>query len=105
MSMQQQITELVQAGLSVAHLEVINESAGHNVPPGSETHFKLIVVSPTFVGMSRVQRHRAIYALLQVPLANGVHALALHTWTAEEWAAQQQKAPDSPPCRGGPKTL
>lgn len=31
-------------------LEVINESNNHNVPPGSESHFKVIVVSNAFQG-------------------------------------------------------
>lgn len=26
------------------HLEVVNESGNHNVPAGSETHFKVVVV-------------------------------------------------------------
>ncbi|GAK85288.1 cell division protein BolA [Vibrio ponticus] len=36
--------------LSPTHLEVINESYMHNVPPGSESHFKVIVVSEQFEG-------------------------------------------------------
>lgn len=103
MSMQEQITGLVRAGLDVVHLEVINESGSHNVPRGSETHFKLVVVSPAFEGLSAVKRHQAVYALLRGPLASGVHALALHTYTVSEWEARQATAPESPACRGGSK--
>lgn len=31
--------------LSPSHLEVVNESYMHNVPKGSESHFKVLVVS------------------------------------------------------------
>lgn len=37
------------------HLEIINESYMHNVPKGSETHFKVVVVSNKFDALSLVQ--------------------------------------------------
>ena len=80
-----------------------NESHKHNVPPNSETHFKVTLVSPSFVGQSKVKRHQAIYQVLAAELAAGVHALAMHPSTPEEWAAQNQSMPDSPNCLGGSK--
>ncbi len=41
-------------------LEVINESHNHNVPPGSESHFKVIVVTNAFQGKMLVARHRMV---------------------------------------------
>ncbi|MEY2908347.1 MAG: transcriptional regulator BolA, partial [Pseudomonadota bacterium] len=47
-------TELVQR-LQTAYPEsqywVENESSGHNVPAGSETHFKITLVSDAFCGV------------------------------------------------------
>ena len=85
-----------------AHCEVINESDGHSVAPGSETHFKVIVVAEGFAGRNQVQRHRLVYGALTEALARGVHALAIHTYTPEEWAARNG-APASPPFLGGGK--
>lgn len=34
--------------LNPSYIEILNESYMHNVPKGSETHFKVIVVSDTF---------------------------------------------------------
>lgn len=102
MSMQERITGSVRAGLPVSFLEVVNESGGHNVPAGSETHFKVVVVSPAFAGLSAVKRHQAVYALLRAEMTGGVHALALHAYTDAEWAARQS-SPDSPACHGGSK--
>lgn len=84
------------------HLEVINESYMHSVPPGSETHFKVILASAVFVGKRQVQRHQAIYACLAEELKSGVHALALHTFSPDEWQASGQ-FPASPQCLGGSK--
>lgn len=83
-----------------SHLEVINESHMHSVPPNSETHFKVILVSDAFDGLRPVKRHQQVYSLLADELANGVHALALHLYVPEEW---QGAAPDSPRCLGGSK--
>ena len=63
-------------------LDVVDEShlheghAGHS--PGGETHFRVYIVSPTFEGKSRIERHRMINATLAQELAGSVHALALH---------------------------
>ena len=100
--MQQKIEQRLRDGFDISHLDVINESHGHNVPKGSETHFKVVIVSPAFAGLSLVKRHQAVYAVLREPLAGGVHALALHTYTPAEWSAREA-SPDSPACHGGSK--
>jgi len=82
------------------HLEVINESDQHNVPPGSESHFKVVLAAEAFAGRRQVQRHQAVYGALADQLRGPVHALALHTYSPEEWS-RKQSAPDSPPCLGG----
>jgi len=63
-------------------LDVTDEShlheghAGHR--PGGETHFRVYIVSQSFKGKSRVERHRMINAALAAELAGSVHALAIH---------------------------
>jgi BolA protein len=98
--MQSQITHKLAAAFAPDHLEVINESHMHNVPPGSESHFKVIVVSAQFAGKPLIARHRLVNAALQQELAGGIHALALHTMTMQEWL-DKGNAPASPPCMGG----
>ena len=83
------------------YLEVINESHRHNVPPGSESHFKIILVSADLESMSRVARHQAIYRALRQERASGVHALAIHAYSPDEWRKQSMIAPGSPNCMGG----
>lgn len=101
-SLQNQIHEKLAAAFEAAHLEVINESYMHSVPAGSETHFKVTLVSSSFLGKRQVQRHQAIYACLAEELKSGVHALALHTFSPEEWETASS-VPDSPQCLGGSK--
>jgi BolA protein len=42
-----------------------------------------------------------IYSILADELAGGVHALALHTYTPDEWLEKRNETPDSPNCLGG----
>lgn len=98
MSMQEQIRRAL-TGLEPQHLEVLNESHMHS--RGEESHFKAVVVSPQFAGLNSVKRHQKVYATLG-ELMGRFHALALHTYTPEEWQAQGA-APDSPACLGGSK--
>jgi stress-induced morphogen len=92
----------LQAEFQPIYLEVLNESHMHAVPPGSESHFKVVIASPSFDGRRQVQRHQAIYACLAEELRRGVHALALHTFSPEEWQAKGE-VPASPQCLGGSK--
>ncbi len=92
------------ASLDPLHLEVVNESHMHSVPANSETHFKVTVVSGQFDGKLLVARHRLVNDILSEELAGGVHALALHTRTPDEWFEQGGAVPDSPQCMGGSKS-
>ena len=99
----QQILEDKLAVLNPTHLEVINESNNHNVPPDSQSHFKLVIVSPDFENVNLVQRHRKVYDLLTDELAGPIHALSLHLYSVAEWATRGGSSVQSPPCRGGSK--
>jgi BolA protein len=89
--------QVALAALEPLHLEVLDESNMHS--RGLETHYKAVIVSPVFAGLNAVKRHQKVYASLG-ELMSQVHALALHTYTPEEWA-QQGAAPASPTCQGG----
>ena len=101
MSVQDRVERKLREGLDIVHLEVENESGQHNVPAGSESHFKVVVVSPSFEGRKLVARHREVYRLLDEELRTGVHALALHTYTEGDWREAGADSPDSPRCLGG----
>ena len=103
MAVQVAIERKLDAGISLQHLDVINESGNHNVPPGSESHFKVVLVSSEFEGKRLIERHRLVNQLLADELAGPVHALAIHTYTEEEWRSRHGDAPMSPPCLGGSK--
>ena len=101
MTMQQQIEEKLQQAFAPSHLTVSNESQMHRVAPGAESHFKVVLVSVQFVGQRPLVRHRAVNSVLADELAGAVHALALHTYTPDEWL-QRGEAPRTAPCVGKP---
>ena len=75
------ISELIRGMGGITHCEVLDESSGHNVPIGSETHFKLVAVGDVFNQKSRIQRHRMINAMLQGEFEAGMHACSMHLFT------------------------
>lgn len=82
MTVKDRIVAALTQGLHPETLEVIDEShqhAGHmGSRAGGETHFRVRVTAQAFVGQSRVERHRAINALLADEIRpDGVHALAI----------------------------
>jgi BolA protein len=94
------IEEKLEAALDPSHLEVINESHMHSVPKGSETHFKVVIVSARFDGLSPVKRHQLVYGALSDEMKSGVHALAITSRSPAEWDAEPV-ANASPKCLGG----
>jgi BolA protein len=103
MNIQTDIERKLREAFDPVHLDVVNESANHNVPPGSESHFKVTIASQAFEGERLVGRHRKVNQVLAEELAGRIHALALHTLTPDEWFERAGKVPDSPPCLGGSK--
>jgi BolA protein len=93
--------ELVKT-LTPEHLEVLDESGMHNVPPGAESHFRVVVVAKAFEAKALVARHQLVYGALRAELAGGLHALAIVAKTPSEWA-NSPDAGTSPECRGGSK--
>ena len=100
MDIYRSIEKKLEQALHPSYLEVRNESISHNVPADSQTHFRLTVVAASFEGLSLVQRHRKIYALLQEEFAAGLHALAMHTYVPEEWG-ENKAVTASPACAKG----
>lgn len=62
-------------------LKVTDESAMHaghaGAPEGGESHFHVQIVSEAFAGKSRLDRQRAVNAVLADELAGPVHALTM----------------------------
>ncbi|KAL3276802.1 hypothetical protein HHI36_012165 [Cryptolaemus montrouzieri] len=95
------IKNKMTTNLVPSYLDVMNESYMHNVPPESETHFKIVIVSEHFFNLPNLKRHQLIYNLLKDELQNGVHALSIVAKTSQEWDAMDKNIGPSPNCRGG----
>lgn len=53
---------------------------------GTQDHYQARIVSSAFVGKNRIEQHRMVYAALGSAMSGPVHALALATFTPEDWA-------------------
>ena len=100
---QDAIANRLEAAFAPLHLEVINESHLHNVPPGSERHFKVVIVGEAFDGQPLVRRHRAVNTALAAEFEAGLHALSIVALTPAQWADRAGDIAASPNCMGGSK--
>jgi len=95
------IRNCLSESLKPVHIEVVNESYMHNVPKGSETHFKVLVVSEQFENQPLLKRHRLVNCLVKEKLGNQFpHALSIEAKTPAQWQEHYKMDP-SPNCRGG----
>ncbi len=74
-----EIETLIRAGFPEAMLVRVIDEVGDN------NHFGALVVAPAFAGRTLVERHQLVYASLKGAMADRVHALAIKTYTPEEW--------------------
>lgn len=75
----QLLAQRLQA-LAPSALEIIDEShlhAGHEGAKGGASHFRVHIVSPQFVGLSTLARHRLVYECVQDLIPFPIHALAI----------------------------
>jgi BolA protein len=65
--------------LEPLELEIHDDSAAHAGHAGAAGggHYRVRIVSPRFAGLSRVQRHRLVFAAAGDLMQRGVHALAI----------------------------
>ena len=98
MKVQQLLEQQIQKGLQPVLLKVINESPNHNVPEGSESHFRVLVVSEKFSGLNLVKRHQMVHQLVANEIKEKIHAFSQQTLTPEEFQERGGKLPSSPPC-------
>jgi BolA protein len=77
------IVSQLNLSFDVENLFLENESFMHNVPPNSETHFKLVIVSNDFDELTNVQRHQSIYNALNTTMPK-IHALSIQAFTIDE---------------------
>ena len=101
MERENQIRSLLDKAFKVDYMLLENESHMHSVPENSETHFKLVLVSPDFEGKRKVARHQLVYVQVASLMSEGLHALALHLFTPEEWVERNDRTLESPNCMGG----
>ncbi len=103
MVVQERIHRKLSEAFNPIYLDIQNESYKHSVAPGSESHFRVVVVSGEFERKTRVQQHQMVNQVLQEELAGPVHALSIQAKTPEQWESSGKAIRKTPPCLGGSK--
>ena len=87
------------SSLQPAVLQIVNESYKHNVPKGSESHFKVFIVSQKFEGLLPLQRHRLVNKAVAETITK-IHAFSVEARSPLQYA-NDQSITDTPNCLGG----
>lgn len=76
-----EIRTLIEQNLGDSSADVHTDGQGH---------YEATVICPAFAGKRSLQRHQMVYATLGSRVGREIHALALQTFTPEEWKARPQ---------------
>jgi BolA protein len=77
----------LRSAFTLSELIIEDEShlhAGHAGAASGGGHFRLTIVAPEFEGMSKVARHRSVYAALNKHFPTEIHALTILAFTPSE---------------------
>lgn len=75
-----EIARLIEQGLEGAEARVVTDGQGH---------YEAVVVCPAFAGKRSLPRHQMVYDTLGQRVGREIHALAVKTYTPDEWQARQ----------------
>ncbi len=81
----------LRESLAATHVEVVDEShlhAGHAGAKSGGGHFRAVIVSEQFAGLSRVKAQQLVYGTMGEWMGKEIHALSMQTFTPEEWRAR-----------------
>ncbi len=67
------------AALQPSQLDIRDDSARHAGHPGAREggHFHVTITAAAFAGVSRVERHRMVYAAAAELMGRDIHALSI----------------------------
>jgi stress-induced morphogen len=80
----ERVRELIAQAFPGAEIEVTDLT-------GTKDHYQARVVSADFAGRSLVEQHQMVYRALGEAMHGPIHALALKTFTPENWAKQGKR--------------
>lgn len=73
-----EIREKIINGIPNSQVEVVDLT-------GTKDHFQALVISDQFLGKTMVEQHQMVYRALGDLMREAIHALALKTYTPEQW--------------------
>ena len=72
-----QIKAIIEQGMNTELVRVTGEGG----------KYEALVVSPEFEGLSMLNQHKKVYALVNDHIQSGaIHALTIKSWTPAQWA-------------------
>ncbi len=81
------LEHIFRVNFIVKYLEIENQSAQHSghYSGDGESHWRVLLVSQDFSGLSRIQRHQKVNGILKHEFEQGMHAMTLQLLEPSEW--------------------
>ena len=92
MNLVQEIKSRLKKTIAIDHLTIMDDTGKHlrHQHYDGGRHFKIIIVSSTFEGVSLLDRHKLVYQALAGMIKNEIHALGLKTIATSEWKKNKE---------------
>lgn len=81
------IRSVLEERFDPEYLDVLDESHLHEGHAGAQSgkgHFRIVIVSAAFIGMSRLRRHQAVFEAVGDLMDTDIHALSIQPAAPDE---------------------
>jgi len=87
MNTSEKISHLIEQEINVNKIQIVDESYKHanHQKDTRGGHFKLFIVSDTFIDIKLIDRHKLIYQILDKMMKVEIHALSMQLLTNHEY--------------------
>ena len=87
MNIVHEIKSRLKKTIAIDHLTIMDDTGKHlrHQHYDGGRHFKIIIVSSTFEGVSLLDRHKLVYLALDGMIKNEIHAIGLKTIATSEY--------------------
>ena len=91
MNLEHEIKSRLKNIMAIDHLTIMDDTGRHlrHQHYDGGRHFKIIIVSSTFEGVSLLDRHKHVYQALNGMIKNEIHAIKLKTIATSEYTNEK----------------
>lgn len=91
--MKRKIKKKIKSVINIIYIKILNDNKIHKLKKLITNHYRIIIVSHTFLNLKLTDRHKIIYKIFNKYIPNIIYSIQLYTYNLHEWNIKKRKYP------------